>query len=190
MKTYTLILVLSIFCISLFSQESAVSRGAFILSGTASFSSSGGDLFEDMDNNALKSITLTPSLNAFVVNNFFMGLSAEMSSESQGDYRASTTGFGPQIGYAFGDSNSEAFPFISAGINAYSMAYDYGNNNDGNITGRDIHFNFGMIVPVKSHIGIVLEGSYHMLNLTEKSLNVSGTGAIFTFAIGVVGLLF
>ncbi|WP_297100160.1 outer membrane beta-barrel protein [uncultured Draconibacterium sp.] len=174
---------------SLFAQEFAVDKGATFISGVASFTSQGGELFEDYDGNNASTFNLSPSVNYFVGKNFFIGGGLEFAHEKQGDYKSNNIGLGPQIGYAFGNEKSTAFPYFDIGLRYYGMSVDYGSGNSEG-SGTDIFLGAGIVVPVKSHLGITFEAGYHMMDINEKESDTSYSGNIFAIGIGIVGLLF
>jgi hypothetical protein len=182
-------LVMLISANNLFAQEYAVDKGATFISGVASFTSQGGELFKDYDGNNASTFNLSPSVNYFVAKNFFVGGGLEFAHEKQGDYKTNSIGIGPQIGYAFGNENSTAFPYFDVGLRYYGMNIDYGSDNSEG-SGTDIFFGAGIVVPVKSHLGITIEAGYHMMDIKEKETDTSYSGNIFAIGIGIVGLLF
>ncbi len=190
----TKIMLLSIWfiglCLTVSAQQYAIDKNATIISGLGSFMSQGGDLFEDTDGNKAKTVTFTPTINHFITKNFFIGGGIGFSTESQGDYKSNAIGLGPQIGYAFGNPQSKAIPYLDLGIRYYKMNYDYGFTDDYQISGSDIALGFGVIVPIKTHIGLIFEGGYHMLDLKDKDSDDTISGNIFSIAVGIAGLLF
>jgi len=114
MKTKIILFVICLITLSstVSAQQFALDKKATIISGSVSFMSQGGDLFEDLDGNKATSLTLAPNINYFITKNFFIGGSLEFSSEAQGDYSSNGIGIGPQIGYAFGGPESEVFPYL------------------------------------------------------------------------------
>lgn len=191
MKTRLSFLILLLIVVNTYSfaQEYAVDKGATWLSGTVSFSSSGGELFEDYDGNNSSVFNLAPSINYFVGKNFFMGGGLDFSLEKQGDYQSNSIGVGPQIGYAFGNQDSRAYPYLDLGLRYYGMSVDYGSGNSEG-TGTDIFFGAGINVPLRPHLGLTFEAGYHMLNIKEKEYDDTYSGNIFAIGIGIVGLLF
>ena len=165
-------------------------KKATIISGSASFTSQGGDIFEDANGKKATTFNFNPSINHFITKNFFIGGSLEFSTESQGDYKSNGVGVGPQIGYAFGGPQNTAFPYLDLGFRYYSMSADFGSGNDMQFGGSDIALGFGVIVPIKSHIGLIFEGGYHMLSLKDKDTSDSYSGNIFSIGVGIAGLLF
>jgi hypothetical protein len=171
-------------------QEYAIDKGATFISGTGSILSQGGDLFEDSENNKAKTITISPSINHFISKSFFIGGGIELSNQSQGDYSINSIGIGPQLGYAIGNVNSKAFPYFDVGLRYYSMSIDYGFSDDTQASGTDIFLGFGLLIQIKSHIGLAFEGGYHMIDLKNKDTDESSSGNILSIGVGIVGLLF
>lgn len=171
-------------------QEFAIDKKAIILSGSGSFMSKGGDLFEDVSGNKATTFNLTPSVDYFVAKNFFIGGGLDFSTSSQGNFSSNGIGIGPELGFAFGSAQSKAFPFLQIGILYYKMNYDFGSGDDSQFSGSNIFLGCGAIFPVKAHIGVILSGGYHMLDLKDREANESYSGNIFTIGIGITGLLF
>ncbi|OGM08591.1 hypothetical protein A2Z67_06430 [Candidatus Woesebacteria bacterium RBG_13_36_22] len=171
-------------------QQYAIDKKATIISGSGSLMSQGGDLFEDTDGNNATIVTITPTINHFITKNFFIGGGLEISVESQGNYSSNAIGIGPQIGYVFGAPHSTALPFLDLGIRYYKMNIDYGASDDYQFSGSNISLGFGVIIPVKTHIGLFFEGGYHMMDLKDKDNDDSYSGNILSIGIGIAGLLF
>jgi len=174
----------------LFCQEYAVDKGASFVGGNVSFTSQGGDLFADEENNRATTFTMTPSINHFILKNFCIGGGIALSSQTQGRARINSVGVGPQIGYVFGKPSSTAFPYFDAGVRYYSMTSDNVSYIDSNVNGTDIFFGFGVLVPLKSHVGMAFEGEYHRMDLKGQNTGPSTSGDIFSIGIGIVGLLY
>lgn len=189
-KSMLLIVIFIELSFNIFGQQYAVDRKATIFSGSGSIMTQGGDLFEDADGNYATTISFTPSVNHFVTKNFFIGGGMEFSVESQGDYSSAGIGVGPEIGFAFGGPRSTLFPYLDLGIRYYQMTADYGATDDYQISGSDISLGFGVIVPIKKHIGFIFEGGYHMLNLQSDDSDDSVSGNILSVGFGIAGLLF
>ena len=170
-------------------QQYAVDKKATIISGSASFMKQGGDLYE-VDGDKATTFTFAPNINHFITRNIFVGGSLEFTSESQGDYKSNGIGIGPQIGLALGGPQSKVFPYFDLGIRYYRMKSDYSSDFDIKFSGSDVALGFGIIVPVKSHIGLTFEGGYHMQDLKAKDYDESYSGKIFSIGAGIVGLIF
>lgn len=192
MKVKSMFLLICFIAISslLSAQQYAVDKKATIIAGSGIFMRQGGDLFEDSNGESATTVTFTPSINHFITKNLFIGGGMEFSKESQGDYNANSIGIGPQIGYAFGNSNSTVFPYLDLGIRYYSMTADYGYGDDYQFSGSDISLGFGLIIPLKTHLGLIFEGGYHMMDLKNKDLDDTASGNVFSIGIGIAGLLY
>lgn len=185
-----LAIVLVAFCSRSYGQACAVDKGASFITGMASFMSQGGDLFQDNESNRATTLTLSTSVNHFVSNNFFIGGGFEISTQAQDYVKTNSLGIGPQIGYAFGKPGSPVYPYLDAGLRYYRMAVDYGPYGNTKAGGLDIFVSAGLLVPIRTNLGIAIEGAYHMMDLKYQDFHDSQSGNIFSFGIGIVGLLF
>jgi hypothetical protein len=185
MKYFLLVCCLSLFSFSLaFSQSFAVDQGAVIISGMASYSSQGGDLYEDSHSNRYTMIMLAPIVNYFVAPNISLGGAVAYTSQSQGDNSYSSISLGPTIGFFIGDAASTSYPYIAAGYRYSSMG------DDNKITGSDIVVAAGVIAPIRRHAGVTIEASYHMESLKGENASKSVSGNMIMVGIGVAGLIF
>jgi hypothetical protein len=189
-RNFLFIICFSGLSFSLSAQQYANDKKATIISGQGSFMSQGGDIFEDFEGNKATTFTFNPNINHFITKGFFIGGGLEFSIESQGDYKANAIGLGPQIGYAFGGPQSKAIPYLDLGIRYYTMHLDFGGGDDYQFSGTDINLGFGVIVPIKEHIGLIFEGGYQILDLKNKDSDENYSGDIFSIGIGIAGLLF
>jgi hypothetical protein len=194
MKILNLLFVLCFTGLSamLYGQDYAVDKKATLLSLTGSYINSGGSLFEDSYHNKSTTISFSPSVSHFVSKNFFIGGGFATSVQSQGSSTAKSFAIGPVLGYAFGTSASTAFPYFDLGLRYYNLTTDNGyNSNNYDAAGREAFMDFGVIFPIKSHIGLTFEGGYHSLKLKMKDYTkASKSGSIFSLSMGFVGLLF
>jgi len=177
-------------CFIVSAQQYATDKKATIISGMASFMSSGGDIFEDFDGNKTTTINLTPVISHFITKNFYVGGGIEIAAQAQGNSSYNAIGIGPHLGYMFGGPQSTALPFLDLGIDYYKMNMDYGAGEDSVFSGSNIALGLGVIIPVKTHVGLVFEGGYNMMDLKDRDTNDTMSGNIFSIGIGIVGLLF
>jgi hypothetical protein len=166
-----------------FPQRYAVDQGSTIVSGTASFASQGGDLYE-FDDKRLSTIVLSSSINYFVAPNFSLGASLALASESRGHSSNTILQIGPNLSYFIGNAASKNYPFLTAGVRYYNMDYR------SSTSGTDIVFGGGIIAPVKDHLGIVVEVGYHIMNLKNEHAGTSVSGNIVMISFGLAGLLY
>jgi hypothetical protein len=185
-----LITAILLFAGSAYSQNFAVGKKAWIISGAVEFSSSSGDLYENENGDALTTISFIPSADYFVVPNVFVGGMISYSSASQGDFSMSALGIGPEVGYALGKAESKVFPFAKIGFQYLSNSWDSGDGTEKE-TGSDVTIAIGVIFPVKQHIGITPQLSYHIQSLKgdwEGAESVSGN--ILSVGVGITGLVY
>jgi outer membrane protein W len=186
MKKIILIsLVLLLFHSFAFSQDFAVDKGSILFAGTASFSTSGGDLFENADEDRMMSMSIEPSVSYFVIQNVGVGLRASYSRDSQGDYSSSAMGVGPSLAYFLGDAESNMFPFLGAGFLYLSTTDD-----DYTLSGTDIAVVAGVLVPVKKNLGIMIDAGYHMMSLKHEDWDEAESGNMIMVGIGIAGILY
>lgn len=190
MKKVIFSMLFLIFSVSFaFPQDYAVDKGAIVISGMASFSSWGGDLYEGSDSSRATIITLAPNIDYFVVKNIFIGGRILFESMSQGDYSLTTFGIGPQFGYAFGQKNSNIFPYLIAGV--YYNTSTASNGTDITFSGFDFKFGGGLMFTVAKHIGINIGASYNLVNRKSDDAGAeSESGDIIGLDVGISGLIF
>ncbi len=193
MKPKSILLIICSIGLSsiLSAQEYAIDKKAMIISGSGSILSQGGDLYETPQNEKVTIISLSPTINYFVFKNLFVGCGIEFYTESQGKDNSNSIGIGPQIGYAFGGPQSKVIPYIDLGIRYYKTKQYYGSLiGDFKMSGSDVLFGFGVIVPVNTYIGLILEGGYQLIRLKNKEYDIGNSGNTLSIGVGIVGLLF
>jgi hypothetical protein len=165
-------------------QEFAIDKGGTIISGTGSFTSSGGDLYE-WDGDRITTIMLTPAVDHFFAPNIALGCRVNYTGQSLGDYSYHAIGIGPSLSYFIGDSGSKSYSFFACGIQYYNAGDD-----DSSILGTEIFISGGILAPIRDHVGIVIEAGYHMMNLKSDDWDESESGNEIMLGIGVAGLLY
>jgi len=193
MKTKILLFVIffGITCAFVSAQQYAVDKGARFISGLASFSSQGGDLFLYPGDKRMNTFQLTPSFNGFIAKNIFLGGGIAFMRTSQGSDNVNNLQIGPDIGIAAGDSTSTAFPYFDISLRYYTGT----TNSDSylghtKVTGTNFVLSAGLLVQLRPHCGFVFEVGYNMLKLKPESSQSSTKGNIFTVGIGLVGLMY
>jgi hypothetical protein len=166
-------------------QGFAIGKGASMITGLASFSSRGSATVNS-SSESVTTITFSPSMDYFLFNHFFVGGGLSYSSQTQNGSNIAGMAIGPEIGYAFGKQDSKVFPYLNAGWNYLSSKIDEPYYSSSNLSGSDLSFGFGFIIPVKSHFGLVLQGKYDTINYSGSSQSVN----VISLNFGVVGLLF
>jgi hypothetical protein len=174
-------------------QESAIGKGASLIKGLAGFTSTG------YGPNIKRSnvLTISPAMDYFLLDHFFVGGALNYENTNSESFNTSMFGIGPEIGYAFGSQTSIVFPYLTAGWNFQKSKTDFLISNSTittNNSGNGISLGLGVIIPVKSHLGIVVEGKYNMYsfsNTNNLSINkTSDNSNVISFNFGIVGMLF
>jgi hypothetical protein len=199
-KLYLVTVVLVFFFNNLSAQEYATDKGAMILNASASFTSSGGSLYETKDKTRITSLILMPSVDYFVLPNFFLGgtiqYSGNKEDSSMGDRFAlrtnSTLGIGPEIGYVCAKTESKLLPYLSTGLLWLHLRSKYSDHlttipNSG--SGNEYFIGAGVIMPLKKHIGLTIGGIYRDQNYTNPFGNKISE-KIWALKVGISGLLF
>jgi hypothetical protein len=167
-------------------QGFAIGKGASMITGLASFSSTSYGSVSGSESESLTVVTFTPSIDYFLFNHFFVGGGLGYSSQNPNGTNMTVLAIGPEIGYAFGHQDSKVFPYLNAGWNYISNIVDESAFGKISSNGSGLSFGFGAIIPVKSHLGLVLEGKYNTINYSGSSQSVN----VISLNFGVVGLLF
>ena len=103
MKKSALFLLLFVFVVtSVFAQEYPVDKGSKMVLGGITFSSIGGDLYENSDGDRATYINVMPSFGYFVIPGLAIGADLLYDRTSQGDDTENTLGIGPKVIYAIG----------------------------------------------------------------------------------------
>ncbi|MDD4972197.1 MAG: outer membrane beta-barrel protein [Paludibacter sp.] len=191
MKLKKVILICSIIGLHVvaYGQELTIGKGTSMISGKASFSNTGYSSANATGSTSFTELTLSPSGDYFIVDHLFVGAGLSYLGTNTNGFKTTKLGIGPEIGYAFGNQDSKLFPYINAGWNYLKSTMDFsyfGTNATNNSSANGISFGIGVIVPVKTHIGLVLEGKYNNFNYS----NSNEIDNVISVNFGIVGLLF
>ena len=134
-------------------QSPATSKGASVISGMFSFTSQGGDLYSDFNDDPANTFIFSPSYYHLIVDKLGVGGDLTFNRTSQGDFSFNTFGIGPKVAYFF-DSGSNTIPFAGGGVNYISVGD--GDDSDG---GFAVKLGGGVIVR-KGHLGLSIEAGW------------------------------
>jgi len=189
MKKITFILCFIISGLLLSGQEFVNDKSATILSLSGDFSSFGGDIFTTNKDPFLFSFAV--AANHFLKPGFFIGGEIDFSLSSDEDKNeVNSIGLGPKIGYMFGDAESHAFPYLSVGLNLYNRNINYRNSDEIDLVGTDVVLGAGLVFEIENHLGILVNGSYHLLSLKEWDTKEHFSGNYFSLSIGLTGFFY
>ncbi|HUU46186.1 MAG TPA: outer membrane beta-barrel protein [Acidobacteriota bacterium] len=168
-------------------QPAAIQRGSVMISGSASITRAGGDLYES-DDGAYTTISVTPSVGFFTRDGTMVGgfLSYTRTSREDGA-SAYVLGLGPTAAF-FMNTNSDVVPFVGGGAKIMTIGGSYGGSPDSE-TGYGFFVSGGVVFLVGSHLGITAETSYNYDRFSAEGSNAVVTGNIIGFAVGVAGFL-
>jgi hypothetical protein len=188
MKKILLINLLLLFSMAslIFAQNPITDKNSTILTITGSYQNLSGDLFEDVESNRIKTITISPAADVFIIKNLFIGGGIDYSYTEQGNVSYSSTAFGPNLGFAFGSNEAVWYPYVVSKFR-YTVVDD---NQPQAQKGTDIILGHGFLIPVKDRLGVNIEFNYHFLRLKRKNENSYTKGNTFNINIGILALLF
>lgn len=166
-------------------QDFAIDRGSFVLGGTVSVTSNGGELFENTEGDRLNSVLLNPFAMFFVTKGFAIGGDLFMEKASQGEESVTTLGIGPSVAYFFGGPQSEVYPFIGAGV-------EYANLSSTGFDASGFGFNFGAgaAFMIATNVALTAQADYGVLNFSVDQLDESFSGDRFGLRAGISAFLF
>lgn len=170
---------------TLAAQGYATDRGSFILGGAASYTSQGGDLYENSDGDRVNTLTVNPYLLYFVSPGLGIGGEVALSRASQGDEDATTVGVGPTIAYYFGDAASRVRPFLQAGASYVSLSSDFFDASGWGVGGGG-----GIAFMLSEAVALTLEGVYEIQNISVDEFDEDVDGNEFRFQAGIAAFLF
>ena len=162
-------------------QNYAVDKGSMMLSGTAGFSSAGGeDLYGE---ERVTTITVNPIISYFFFPRLAIGSEIIYTRTSQGDNLDSCVGFGPRIAYFMGDEKSTMVPFAGASYlyTLYSNGYEYSDTY--------LSFSGGAVFMLAKNVGISGRIFYRVRTYSPDGAD-SSSGNIFGVGFGVNTFIF
>ncbi len=161
---------------SLFSQ-SALSKGAYTVGGSISYSNRSMDGDSDSHNN----FVFAPSFGYFFTNNLFTGLTIQYVHYSKGDFSTDNIGFGPSLRYYF--NNDKLAPFLG-------LSYLYNkrvNNSDDEFTNSMLTLSLGADYFITKYFAV--EGIIEYSFISYKS-TTDRDGKLFNIAFGAKYFVF
>lgn len=166
-------------------QDYAIDQGALVLDGTISYSSDGGELFENAEGDRANTALLNPSVLYFVSPGLAIGGELYVENASQGDFSVTTIGVGPELTYFFGGPESTVYPFLSAGLSYASLSSDFFD-----ASGIGFGFGAGAAFMLTTSVAITGGGAYQISNLSVDQTDATLSGNTFRLELGVAAFLF
>jgi len=180
---FTLMGVLGLNLSTARAQNSAFDRGSAIVAGGAAFSSVGGELFIDDDEDRVTSLQLTPSLSYFVTPGLAIGGKLFFQRTAQSDDSFTSWGLGPQILYFIGSQRAQAsvkgttYPYLGAAFaflrNSAKSSFG-GRTNKSSATGTALSFGGGINHMLANNASLFVEGAYELDHLSGEGDSANG----------------
>jgi len=176
-----------------FAQDSPIDKGSFQLGGGISFFNYGGDYYENSDGDALTMFEFDPAFHYFFIDGLAVGARLSFANATQGDYKVSEFGFGPEARYYFSvgqrtETKGSIFPYLGAGFTYESLTSNNGfpGAEDDKFTATEIAFFGGATYMLSSAVGLFgqLEYDMHSFKQKEPVESDSVDGTVFGFFTG------
>ncbi len=182
---------------SVSAQNSAYDHGSTIIAGSAAFSSIGGELFIDDDEDRLTSLQLTPSLSYFVAPGLAIGGKLFFQRSAQSGDSFTSWGLGPQILYFIGGHSAQASvkgttsPYLGAAFaflrNSAKSTFR-GQTDKSSATGTAFSFGGGINHMLTSNASLFVEGAYELDRISGEGDSASGNK--FNVVVGLAVFLY
>jgi len=184
MKKLFIIAAMFLIMDNLFAQSYVADKGAMIFSGSASFSTSGGSLYQGTSKSRVTSESIFPSFNFFVYPNIFIGGTLDYTGSKDDATTLHTFAIGPTAGYMVGKPASIIFPYASVGVLFSGERTKPAGAASTSSAGTEFVAEVGAILPAYKHLGIDIGLQYQY----QKFDVVSGN--IIALKLGISGLFF
>jgi len=176
-----------LFPITASAQDLPIDLGSIYLGGGWSIDMSGGDLYNDSEDNSQKSFTINPFVSYFAISGFRIGGELELTNWSQGDRSSSVFGIGPHVMYYFNiggatEAKGATFPYLGAKFLYESYKTDIGTNS---YTNKWTKFGFvgGAIHMLSDAVGVFSEAAFNIHSYKPDGSDESTSGYTISFFI-------
>lgn len=184
-------LLLLCFCSSsIAAQEYPTDRGSFLIGGAFEFSSRGGDLYEDEDENRESRIVATPTLQYFILPGLAAGINASFARAAQDESAFSQMRLGPVLSFHLGSQNTSVVPFIALSPLYIRLTSEFDNESESN-TGFAFQAMAGLEAFVARNVAISFGGFYLSESIEVEFFNETDTfsGTTFGLQVGVTAFV-
>ncbi len=163
-------------------RSAATDRDAMLVSGMVSFSTQGGDLYEQ-DDDRFTTLTITPGLLYFIAPGIGLGIDYSYTRISERGTTSSSWGAGPKMGIFF-DSGASFIPFVSGGVNYLSI--DPGDVSE---SGLRMKVSGGMLIR-NGHLAVSVEAGFVYDRFKFEGASSATTGNTILIGVGFAGFLY
>jgi len=154
-------------------------KGGLVFMGTASFTTSSGDLY---GGNSFTTLELSPRAYYFVADQIGVGGRLGFRNTSTSGFSTSSITFGPDAAYFFKTSSDNLLPFVGAGL--FITSTSVSNGHSSSASGFTFSLHGGLAYLLKEHLSIFPELS---LNLENQDSN---SGTTIMLGVGLAGFLY
>lgn len=170
-------------------QDYPVDEGSYLIGGSISFTSQGGDLYAGADDERVNTFLINPNFHYFIVPNLAIGAEVLINRASQGDVSQTTFGIGPSVSYFFGGPESSIYPFVTAGPIYSRIAIDFGEESR-SASGFGGRFSGGIASMLTRNVALTGEVFYLFESLKLEDAEESLSGNTFGIQFGVTAFIF
>ena len=170
-KIYTCMCIFALSLIfsfgSAFAQSYHTDKGSKIIAGEFSFSSGGGDLYENSDGDRLTTIEMDTFISYFLTPGLALGANFLLIKTAQGDLSATAWGIGPRLMYFIGGNKSistgkgKIYPFLDAAF-LYIKSTSKGASYELSSSRTRIKFGGGILHMLSESVGLFGEAAYNI----------------------------
>ena len=178
------------FAFSAIAGTTPVDKGSYILGGSVSFTSMGGDLYEDANGESQSVFLVAPEFGYFFSPGFMGGAIVEFSSYSIHGENYSDFMFGPMVAYYFNAANitDDAKGTVLPYLKAFAMFGSTELGTDGSWTkfGGKGGINYFLSNAVAVDFGV----QFYSDSFKPDGADESTTGTVFSFGAGIKAFIF
>lgn len=167
----------------------AIDKGAVVLDGSISFTSSGGDLYENTAGDRASSITAMPAVMYFVMPGLAVGGQLLLDYSKQGDVSATSLGVGPSVAYFFGGPDASVFPFVQGTFDYVHTKIDLGGGDDFSASGWGVTGAVGAAFMLTKTVALIGDAFYRIESAKPQGGD-SVKGNVFGISLGVGAFIF
>ena len=190
----SVVILISVLVSSSWAAEAAAAAGSLEIGGSIAFERRDGEFYEDAEANAETRIEIMPRVAYFVARGLSLGIVFEYAKQGfdAGDDETQF-GIGPSVAYYLGSGERAILPFAHAAI----LYQKY--TSIGDITGRSLHLEGGIVAMVGAKLGVKLAVFYKNDSFDveiipddpfEDIRKESVSGGRLGFTAGLTGFLF
>jgi hypothetical protein len=185
----------------LHAQDSPIDPGVYILDGSVSFRSQGGDLYS-ADGDRQTTISLQPAGLYVLAPKTAVGGQLRVSRSSQDAGSTTTLGLGPSVTYYLGEPDAEVFPFVAANLLLLrsSTSVDLGTIDLGGpidlgteeitLTGLAVDVQAGFTYMLARNVGLTSAAFFLYERLSDDDVPEAQTGNTLGVQVGITAFIF